>query len=180
MNTPPPPPSSSTHTHTHTHTLPPSPLHWPCFLPRGTPLRQSTLTSIRAWCSRGGGRASVPLSRTYMHEFMRAHAHTRVHTRACKGKCAGTCTVQQKYLRHPAAVPALSYTQTQFCLYTAFKIGRVFQRAPATFELHQCSCPPLDQRAYLNKFERASEECQEADGGEEKVSASEGCDGASF
>lgn len=57
-----------THTHTYTHPSSHSP-RWPCSLPRGTPLRQSTLTSIRARCSREG-RASVPLSRTYMHEYM--------------------------------------------------------------------------------------------------------------
>lgn len=74
-------PPSPAHTHARTQTpfpltttllLPPT-SRWPCSLPQGTPLRQSTLTSIRARCSIGAGRCPTEGSRC-----ARAHARVRV------------------------------------------------------------------------------------------------------
>lgn len=70
-------PDTNTHICVYTPFLP----CWPCSLPRGTPLRQSTLTSIRAWCS-GGGR-DCP-TESHVHAWILKHVHTKgkVHTKA--------------------------------------------------------------------------------------------------
>lgn len=54
-----------------------------------------------------------------------------------------------------------------FCLYITFRLD-LFPESPPTFKLHKCSCPLLDQWAYLNKFEQASEDCRQTEDREEE------------
>lgn len=144
-------PLPNTHTHACTPFLPLP--RWPCSLPRGTPLRQSTLTSIRAWCSREG-RDSVPLSRTYMHEYMRAHTNSRA---PMYSNVQGECTEQQEAHSphsYESQTQSVSVTLLLFPHWATLKYSFVyilhsnwtcFQRALQRLSYTSAAVPLLDQ-----------------------------------